>query len=126
MSIIRSAEEKAKIRASVGTDIYIKLTLFNINRDPKCGQHAPWDERLSFFEKVRMTGRELCSENEWSNAQKLYARCIGLFRNVSKVQRELLTEEDLAKRKEIMNLLLLNVTLCYLKKNMALDAVKSA
>lgn len=36
LSMIRTPEEKAKILASVGDLIYIKLTVANIKRDPKC------------------------------------------------------------------------------------------
>ena len=46
----------------------MKLSLINIKRDPKCEQHAPWCDKIAYFEKVRVTGRELCADNEWSNA----------------------------------------------------------
>lgn len=94
MSTIRSAQEKQQIRSSVGPDIYMKLSLTNIKRDPKCEQHAPWQDRILFFEKVRVTGKELCAQNEWNNAKALYTRCLGLFKNISKVQRELLSGDD--------------------------------
>jgi len=57
--------------------------LINIKRNPKCETTAPWDEKVRFFERVRITGKELCGENEWSNAKNLYARCIGIFKNVA-------------------------------------------
>lgn len=60
MSIIRSAEEKQKILSVVGPDIYMKLSLTNIKRDPKCEQQAPWSDRIQFYNKVRITGKELC------------------------------------------------------------------
>ena len=44
-----------------------------------------WSEKLKFYERVRVTGKELCDENEWSNAKNLYSRCIALFKNVTKV-----------------------------------------
>jgi hypothetical protein len=40
LSPIRSAEEKQKILASVGQVIWIKVTITQIKRDPKCDQHA--------------------------------------------------------------------------------------
>ena len=68
-------EERQKILASVGTNIWIKVTVTSIKRDPKCDQNADWQEKLKFFEKVRITGKELCEENEWNNAKTMYARC---------------------------------------------------
>lgn len=84
LSMIRTDEEKAQIFKDVGTQIWIKVTMTNIKRDPKCQQHAPWDDKVKYYEKVRLTGKELCEQQEWSNAKNLYARCIGLFKNISK------------------------------------------
>lgn len=126
LSLIRSPEEKAQILADVGPDIYIKMTVTNIKRDPKCGQHASWPEKLKFYERVRLTGRELSEQQEWSNAKSLYARCIGIFRNVSKQQRELLTESESHQRDEILNLMNLNAALCSLKRDLFKDAIKHA
>lgn len=61
-SFIRTDKEKAQILADVGSTIYIKVSLTNIKRDPKCSQHASWPDKLKFFEKVRLTGRELCEQ----------------------------------------------------------------
>jgi hypothetical protein len=36
MSAIRTQEEKEQIKKSVGDQIYIKVTLQTIKRDPKC------------------------------------------------------------------------------------------
>lgn len=83
------------IKSQIGPYIYIKVTLESIRRDPKCDVNAPWAKKLKFFEKVRVTGKELCDENEWNNAKSLYTRCIGLFKNISKVQRELLSQDEL-------------------------------
>jgi hypothetical protein len=77
----------------VGPDIYIKVTITNIKRDPKCDTQAPWEEKIQFFERVRITGKELCEENEWSNAKNLYARCIGIFKNMPKKQKDSLTPD---------------------------------
>ena len=84
VSLIRSPEERQSILDSTGSQIYIKVTLTNIKRDPKCNQNATWSEKISFFEKVRVTGKELCELEEWSNAKSLYARCLGLFKNVTR------------------------------------------
>ncbi len=98
----------------------------NIKRDPKCDQNASWSEKLKFYERVRITGKELSEENEWSNAKILYSRCLSLFKNISKAQRESFNEQELRKRDEILNLLNLNLALCLLKKNMPNDAIKCA
>ena len=92
-SFHRTPEEKEQIRQSVGPDIYIKVTITNIKRDPKCDTQAPWEEKIQFFERVRITGKELCDESEWSNAKNLYARCIGIFKNMPKKQKDSLTPE---------------------------------
>ena len=84
MSQQRTVEEKDQIRKSVGTDIYIRVQITNIKRDPKCENTAGLEEKINFFERVRITGKELCEEGEWSNAKNLYSRCIGLFKNMPK------------------------------------------
>lgn len=120
----RSTEEKEQIRASVGPNIYIKVTITNVNRNPKCETKANWEEKNAFFDRVRSTGKELCEEGEWSNAKTLYARCIGIFKNMPKPQKDSLTKEMNEKRDEILNILNLNVAQCLLKKNMHNDAIK--
>ena len=50
-SFHRTPEEKEQIRQSVGPDIYIKVTITNIKRDPKCDTQAPWEEKIQFFER---------------------------------------------------------------------------
>jgi len=52
------------------------------------------EEKLLFFEKVRTTGKELCEDKEWSNAKNLYSRCIGLFKNMPKKQKDALTADQ--------------------------------
>jgi len=93
LSVQRSTEEKEQIRATVGQDIYIRVHITNIKRDPKCDTKATLDEKLRFFERVRITGKELSEEGEWSNAKNLYSRCIGLFKNMPKPQKDSLTPE---------------------------------
>lgn len=60
LSSIRSKEEKEQIKSSVGPDIYIRISLTNIKRDPKCDVQASWSKKLEYFERVRITGKELC------------------------------------------------------------------
>lgn len=122
----RDAEEKEQIRKLVGMDIYIRVQITNIKRDPKCDTKATLDEKLKFFERVRITGKELCEETEWSNAKNLYSRCIGLFKNMPKPQKDSLTPDMQKQRNEILNILNLNVSLCMLKKNMPHETIKHA
>lgn len=71
-----------------------------------------------------MTGKELCEQEEWSNAKSLYARCLGLFKNVTRVQRDQLTEADQAQRTEILVMMCLNSATCLLKRQMPKEAAK--
>lgn len=48
--------------AAVGSDIYIRVQITKIKRDPKCDNTATWDQKLIFFDKVRSVGKELCEE----------------------------------------------------------------
>ena len=118
LSLQKTQEEKDAMKATVGQDIFIKVTVTNIKRDPTCDAKATWEEKVIFFEKVRDVGRELCAEGEFSNAKTLYARCLGAFKNMPKKQRESLTEEMNLRRNEILNVLNLNTALCLLKKDM--------
>ena len=56
----RSLEEKEKIRQTVNKEIWIRVYISNIKRDPKCDTQATLEEKLTFFERVRITGKELC------------------------------------------------------------------
>jgi hypothetical protein len=78
---------------TVGPDIYIRIQITKIKRDPKCDNTASWEEKLVFFDKVRAVGKELCEELEFSNAKTLYSRCVSLFKNMPKKQKESLNDE---------------------------------
>jgi hypothetical protein len=81
--------------AAVGPTIYIKVTLLSIKRDPKCAQTASWEEKVKYFEAVREISKELISEEkEYSNAKQLYSRCVSIFKNMSKAQKESLDAEQ--------------------------------
>ena len=80
---------------SVGPTIWIRVNLTNIKRNPKCDTQAPLDQKLVFYDKVRDMSRELISLfKEYSNAERLYSRCISIFKNMPKRQKESLTEEQ--------------------------------
>lgn len=113
--------------AAVGSDIYIRVQITKIKRDPKCDNTASWEEKLIFFDKVRSVGKELCmEEDEYSNAKTLYSRCISLFKNMPKKQKESLNEEQRIRRDEILNILCLNSAHCLLQKKMYQDVIKMA
>lgn len=124
LSMQRTEAEHENMRKTVGQDIYIKVSVTNIKRDPMCDAKATWDEKIIFFGKVREIGKELCQEGEFSNAKNLYSRCIGVFKNMPKKQCESLDEEMANRRAEILGLLNTNCALCLLKKNMPVDAIK--
>lgn len=92
LSMQRTEAERERMRTTVGPDIFIKVTVTNIKRDPMCDARAPWEEKFAFYLKVREVGRELCAEGEHSNAKNLYSRCIGIFKNMPKKQRESLDD----------------------------------
>ena len=124
LSMQRTQEERDAMRLKVGQDIYIRVQVTNIKRDPMCDAKATWDEKITFFNKVREVGKELCAEAEYSNAKNLYSRCIGVFKNMPKKQRESLDEEMNNLRNDILNILNLNTALCLLKKKMYAEAIK--
>jgi hypothetical protein len=115
------------MKAAVGDTIYIKVTVLSIKRDPKCLQSATWEEKNTYFEAVRDICKELISEEkEYSNAKQLYSRCVSIFKNMSKVQKESLNTEQKAQRLEILNVLFTNMSLCFLRKNMYNECIKHA
>ena len=86
-------EDKEEIKKTVSKEIFIRIYVHSIKRDPKCETQASLEEKLKFFERVRITGKELCEEKEWHNAKNLYSRCIGLFKNMPKKQKDSLSKE---------------------------------
>ena len=59
MKLQRTDEDRERMANSVGPTVWIKVTIVNIKRDPKCDIHAPLEKKLVFYEKVRETSREL-------------------------------------------------------------------
>lgn len=89
-----------------------------------CDAKATWDEKIIFYDKVRLIGKELCQEGEFSNAKNLYSRCIGVFKNMPKKQRESLTDEMVQTRTDVLAIMNTNCAACLLKKNQNNDAIK--
>ena len=111
------------MKAKFGQDIYIKVSITNIKRDPALSNNATWEEKVIFFDKIREIGKELCAEGEYSNAKNLYSRCLGAFKNMPKKQRESLNDEMNLRRDDILNILNLNIAFCLLKKGMVTQAI---
>ena len=118
--------ESAKAAGPIGNDIYIQINMTNIRRDPKCSNTATFEVKLAFFEKIRVICKDLIAENEHSNARAIYARAIDCFKNMSKKECALLSEDQLKTRNEVLNILLLNSALCLLKKKMYPECIKNA
>ena len=90
----KTQEEKDHMTNTVGPDIYVRCEITSIKRDPKCDMQAPLDQKLVFFEKVRKIGKDLVQEEEYSNAKTLYSRCISIFKNMPKKQKDSLDDEQ--------------------------------
>jgi len=85
MNLQRTEEDRERMRTSVGPTIFIRVNLTNIKRNPKCDTQAPLDKKLIFYNQVREIGRELIGQfEEYSNAERLYSRCISIFKNMPK------------------------------------------
>jgi len=75
---------------------------------------------------VREIGRELIGTfKEYVNAEKLYSRCISIFKNMPKRQKESLSEEEKKQREEILNILYANSALCELKRGRYHECIKA-
>ena len=122
----RTEKERQLIKEQAGPDIWIKVTITKIRRDPRCDTQAPIEEKMIFWDKIRFVGKELVQDEEYSNAKNLYTRGISIFKNMPKKQKEELNETQKAERMEILHILHLNCSLCMLKKYMYKDAIKFA
>ena len=72
----------------------MKIEICNIKRDLKCDINAPFDTKLAFYEKVRVTNRELVAYAEYSNAADLYSRCAQVIKSIPKAKLEAFSEEQ--------------------------------
>ena len=118
--------EALKAAKPIGKDIYIKIEVTNIKRDPKCCVSATFDQKLAYFDKIRQLGKELIADDEISNARMLYSRCIDCFKNIPKKEVSLLEENLQRKREEVLHILYLNQAFCLLKKEMYPQCIKAA
>lgn len=85
-----------------------------------------YEGKLAYFKTVREISKELIAEKEYANAQQLYSRCLGEFKNMPKKIRDLLDGYQKNERIETMVVLNLNLSLCHYNRGVAFDAVKHA
>ena len=81
---------------------------------------------MTFFDKIRPLCKELVADDEISNARLIYSRCIDCFKNMPKKECNLLSEDQQKQRLDVLSILLLNCSHCYLKKKMYEQCIKSA
>lgn len=106
--------------------IWIKLTIDGIKRQPVYKDKDTWEGKCAYLETVREVCKELMDEQEYTNAQQLYMRVLGEFKNMPKKIRDGLTDEQKDKRTSYMVMLNLNLSLVHFKRNQSIDAVKKA
>jgi undecaprenyl pyrophosphate synthase len=71
---------------------------------------------VAYVNKVRSMCKDLFEENEYANAQRLYSRCLGDFKNIPKKIKDALSPEENLDRDNIMFILLINLAQCALKR----------
>ena len=78
----------------LGEWIWIKLTIDSIKREPVYKEKNTYEGKLEYFNQVREIGKELIAEEEYPNAQQIYKRVLGEFKNIPKKIRDTLSEEQ--------------------------------
>lgn len=85
----RTEEQKKE----AGDDIWIRFAISNIKRNPVCDDPNTYRGKVEYVNKIRSVCKDLLDEGEPANAQQLYSRCLGDFKNMAKIIRDSLTEE---------------------------------
>jgi hypothetical protein len=80
--------------AIISDRIWIKLNVENIKRQPVYIDKDSWEGKCAYLENVRIICKELIEEEEYTNAQHLYQRVLGEFKNMPKKIRDQLTEDQ--------------------------------
>jgi hypothetical protein len=81
----RTQEEKDKIKAAIGSTVYMKLMIDSIKREPTIPkQNSSFVDKIAFSEKVREIAKEQIDDQDYSNAKQLYSRACVLFRHMSR------------------------------------------
>ena len=112
--------------SNIGECIFIKLSIDSVKRSPIYKDSKTYEGKWAYFDTVRKICKELVAEEEYANAQQLYSRCLGEFKNMPKKIRDGLTEEQKKQRTETMIILNLNLSLCHFKRKQTSDAIKHA
>ena len=70
--------------ADIGRNIWMKIQIETIKRNPVFKQNLPFEGKVAYYETCRVICKELIEEEEYKNAQDLYARCLAEFKNLPK------------------------------------------
>jgi hypothetical protein len=76
----------------LGDKIWLKLSVESIKRAPVYKDNKTYEGKVEYFKVVREISKELMAEDEYANAQQLYSRVLGEFKNIPKKIRDTLTE----------------------------------
>ena len=112
--------------SELGDKIWIKLTVENLKRNPVYKDNKTYEGKVAFFNTVREISKELIAEEEYANAEKLYSRVLGEFKNIPKKIRDGLNQEQKDERIKIMVILNLNLSYCHIKRKDWNKAIKHA
>jgi tetratricopeptide (TPR) repeat protein len=116
----KTPEEKA----TIGDYIFVRFDLRKIKRNPEWRDKDTFEGVMEYYEKIREVSKELMEEGEYNFASELYKRILPNFKNMPRTMRDALNEEEKQKRIDAHHILLLNIALCNLKKDLPRDAVK--
>ena len=120
--INKTPEEKA----GIGEDIYIRFHISKVKRTPICHDKESFEGLMDYLERIREVAKELMEEKEYINARGLYCRILPMFKNMPRKLRDGLNEAQNEQRIEAHQILLMNISLCYLKVGLTIEAVKFA
>ncbi|CDW86323.1 peptidyl-prolyl cis-trans isomerase fkbp6-like [Stylonychia lemnae] len=115
-----------EIKAQIGDDVYIKFSINNIKRNNQCPNSNSFECLEEYLGQIRSICKELMDDGEYPNAQNLYSRVYASYKNMSKVLKDSLTEEQKQKRDEALHLLSLNLSITHFKRNNFKDSIKHA
>lgn len=112
--------------AVIGDRIWIRLKVENIKRQPIYKDNQTWAGKCEYLATVKELCKELMAEEEYTNAQQLYSRVLGEFKNLPKKIHNTLSEEQKEERIKIMTTLNTNISLVHFKRKQASESIKKA
>ena len=68
------------------------MHITNIKRNPTCSDPNTYEGRFDYYSKIKNISKELIDEKEYANAEQLYKRCLGDFKNMPKKMKDSLTD----------------------------------